>query len=98
MAMTICLVLLGAVYSASAGGPTSCAARDHRVRCHDRAVVVHVMAPPARRGAATGASGSGPDHQLLAITAYSATATIWMPEVVSGNEAQFGFFGIALLW
>ena len=32
----------------------------------------------------------------FAITAYSASATIWMPEVVSGNEAQFGFFGIAL--
>ena len=32
----------------------------------------------------------------FAITAYSASATLWMPEVVSGNEAQFGFFGIAL--
>ena len=32
----------------------------------------------------------------IAITVYSASATIWMPEVVSGNEAQFGFFGVAL--
>jgi membrane protein len=32
----------------------------------------------------------------IAITVYSASATIWMPEMVSGNEAQFGFFGIAL--
>jgi len=32
----------------------------------------------------------------FALSVYSASATIWMPEVVSGNEAQFGFFGIAL--
>jgi membrane protein len=27
---------------------------------------------------------------------YAASATIWMPEVVTNNEAQFGFFGVAL--
>ena len=27
---------------------------------------------------------------------YAASATIWMPEVVTSNEAQFGFFGVAL--
>jgi membrane protein len=32
----------------------------------------------------------------LAITVYSASASVWMPEMVSENEAQFGFFGIAL--
>ena len=28
--------------------------------------------------------------------AYAASATIWMPEVVTSNEAQFGVFGVAL--
>jgi membrane protein len=27
---------------------------------------------------------------------YAASATVWMPEVVTSNEAQFGFFGVAL--
>jgi membrane protein len=27
---------------------------------------------------------------------YPASATVWMPGVVTGNEAQFGFFGVAL--
>jgi membrane protein len=27
---------------------------------------------------------------------YAASATIWMPAVVTSNEAQFGFFGVAL--
>jgi membrane protein len=27
---------------------------------------------------------------------YAASATIWMPRVVTSNEAQFGFFGVAL--
>jgi membrane protein len=27
---------------------------------------------------------------------YAASATVWMPGVVTGNEAQFGFFGVAL--
>jgi membrane protein len=29
-------------------------------------------------------------------TGYAASATVWMPGVVTGNEAQFGFFGVAL--
>jgi membrane protein len=32
----------------------------------------------------------------IAMTGYAASATIWMPDVVTSNEAQFGFFGIAL--
>ena len=32
----------------------------------------------------------------VAITVYAASATIWMPDVVTDNEAQFGFFGVAL--
>jgi membrane protein len=28
--------------------------------------------------------------------AYAASATIWMPEVVTSNEEQFGVFGVAL--
>ena len=32
----------------------------------------------------------------VATAAYAASATIWMPEVVTSNEAQFGFFGVAL--
>ena len=32
----------------------------------------------------------------VAMTAYGESATIWMPDVVTSNEAQFGFFGIAL--
>jgi membrane protein len=27
---------------------------------------------------------------------YAASATVWMPRVVTSNEAQFGFFGVAL--
>jgi hypothetical protein len=27
---------------------------------------------------------------------YAASATVWMPVVVTSNEAQFGFFGVAL--
>jgi len=29
-------------------------------------------------------------------TGYAASASIWMPGVVTSNEAQFGFFGVAL--
>jgi membrane protein len=29
-------------------------------------------------------------------TGYAASATVWMPGVVTGNQAQFGFFGVAL--
>jgi membrane protein len=32
----------------------------------------------------------------IALSAFAASATIWMPGVVEGNEEQFGFFGIAL--
>jgi membrane protein len=32
----------------------------------------------------------------VALTGFAVSATIWMPEVVTRNEAQFGFFGIAL--
>jgi membrane protein len=39
-----------------------------------------------------------PSGVLTSITtaAYAASATVWMPEVVTNNEAQFGFFGVAL--
>ena len=32
----------------------------------------------------------------VALGAFALSATVWMPGVVSGNEDQFGFFGIAL--
>jgi membrane protein len=32
----------------------------------------------------------------LAMAGYTISATIWMPEIVTRNEAQFGFFGVAL--
>ena len=32
----------------------------------------------------------------VAMAVYAASATIWMPSVVTDNEAQFGFFGISL--
>ena len=32
----------------------------------------------------------------IATAGYAASATVWMPRVVTGNEAQFGFFGVAL--
>jgi hypothetical protein len=31
----------------------------------------------------------------LALSAYGLSASIWMPSVVTDNEAQFGFFGVA---
>jgi membrane protein len=32
----------------------------------------------------------------LAMAAFTISATVWMPEIVTRNEAQFGFFGVAL--
>ena len=32
----------------------------------------------------------------VALTGFAASATVWMPDVVTKNEAQFGFFGVAL--
>ena len=32
----------------------------------------------------------------IALTGFAVSATIWMPSVVTSNEAQFGFFGVAL--
>jgi membrane protein len=32
----------------------------------------------------------------LAMAGYALAATVWMPNVVTRNEAQFGFFGVAL--
>ena len=32
----------------------------------------------------------------FAIAGFAVSATIWMPDVVTQNEAQFGFFGVAL--
>jgi membrane protein len=32
----------------------------------------------------------------IAMAGFGVSASIWMPEVVTSNEAQFGFFGIAL--
>jgi membrane protein len=32
----------------------------------------------------------------IAMTAFAVSATVWMPTVVTDNEAQFGFFGVAL--
>ena len=32
----------------------------------------------------------------IVTAAYAASATVWMPGVVTRNEAQFGFFGVAL--
>ena len=32
----------------------------------------------------------------LAISGYALAATVWMPQMVSNNEHQFGFFGVAL--
>ena len=32
----------------------------------------------------------------VATAVFAVSATVWMPEVVASNEAQFGFFGVAL--
>ena len=32
----------------------------------------------------------------VAMTAFAVSATVWMPATVTSNEAQFGFFGVAL--
>jgi len=32
----------------------------------------------------------------VAVSGYAVAATLWMPDVVTRNEAQFGFFGVAL--
>jgi len=32
----------------------------------------------------------------ITMGAYALSATIWMPEVITRNETQFGFFGVAL--
>ena len=32
----------------------------------------------------------------IATAAYAVSATVWMPGVVTSNEAQFGFFGVAM--
>ena len=32
----------------------------------------------------------------IAMAGFGVSATIWMPNVVTRNEAQFGFFGVAL--
>ena len=32
----------------------------------------------------------------VTLSVYAPSASIWMPEVVTNNEAQFGFFGVAL--
>jgi hypothetical protein len=32
----------------------------------------------------------------VAMSAYAATASLWMPHTVSENQHQFGFFGVAL--
>jgi membrane protein len=32
----------------------------------------------------------------IAVTAFAASAPIWMPDVVNKNHTQFGFFGVAL--
>jgi len=32
----------------------------------------------------------------VAISAYALTASVWMPQMVTRNEHQFGFFGVAL--
>ena len=32
----------------------------------------------------------------IAMAGFAVSASIWMPEVVTSNEAQFGFFGVAL--
>ena len=32
----------------------------------------------------------------IAIAGFGVSATIWMPNIVTRNEAQFGFFGVAL--
>jgi hypothetical protein len=32
----------------------------------------------------------------IALTGFAVSATIWMPEVVTSNQDQFGFFGVAL--
>jgi hypothetical protein len=32
----------------------------------------------------------------LALAGFAVSAQIWMPGLVTGNEAQFGFFGVAL--
>jgi hypothetical protein len=32
----------------------------------------------------------------IAMAAFGLSASIWMPEVVTSNETQFGFFGVAL--
>ena len=32
----------------------------------------------------------------MAVSGYALAATVWMPQVVTNNEHQFGFFGVAL--
>lgn len=32
----------------------------------------------------------------IALTGYAASATVWMPGIVTRNQAQYGFFGVAL--
>ena len=33
---------------------------------------------------------------VLALAGFAVSARIWMPGLVTGNEAQFGVFGVAL--
>ena len=69
----------------------------HRVARRDvGAVVVHRLVPAAGRGALRGCSLPTGVITAVAMAGFAVSATIWMPDVVTGNEAQFGFFGVAL--
>ena len=65
-----------------------------RWRCR-RAVVVYGVVLPAGRGARRVLLPTGVITGI-AMAAYAVSASVWMPEVVTSNEAQFGFFGVAL--
>ena len=45
---------------------------------------------------ASGCSSPRPLITSVITFAYSASASVWMPETVTSNEAQFGLFGVAL--
>ena len=61
----------------------------------DGAVVVHGLVPAARRGPRRVFLPAGV-VTAVAMSAFALSATVWMPGVVTRNQAQFGFFGVAL--
>ena len=96
LAVLAFMALLGGLRGLVGDGAAARRVRGPVARGDVGAVVVHRVVHADGPGAMAGAASPPAWITGVAMAGYALSATIWMPNVVTRNQSQFGFFGVAL--